>query len=149
MKTKEFIQSLDDDRIAATIAEMEKRTSGEIRVFVTERAVEDVVVEAEKQFVRLGMTSTRERNGVLIYFAPASQKYAVVGDEGVHKRCGTQFWQHITEEMIPLLKTGRYTDAVLLAVRDIGEVLAREFPWTSGDRNELPNKVARDEPNHE
>ena len=146
MKTKEFVDALDEKAIAEAIAEAEKRTSGEIRVFVSESLVEDPVKEAEKQFVTLGMTNTKRRNGVLIYFAPKSQKFAVVGDSGVHARCGQNFWQHITEEMTPLLKAGKFTDAILVAVRDIGGVLAREFPWEAGDKDELPNQIARDKP---
>jgi uncharacterized membrane protein len=146
MDTKQFVSALDDAKIAEAIGRAEKTTSGEIRVAVTEREVGDVVIEAEKQFVKMGMTKTELRNAVLIFFAPLSQKFAVVGDEGVHKRCGAQFWQHVTEEMTPLLKAGRYTDAIVIAVEEIGQVLAREFPWTQGDRNELPNTVERDRP---
>jgi uncharacterized membrane protein len=146
MKTKDFVEALDEKAIAQAIADAEKRTSGEIRVFVSENVVEDPVKEAEKQFERLGMTKTKRGNGVLIYFAPKSQKFAVVGDSGVHARCGQNFWQHIAEEMTPLLKAGKFTEAILLAVREIGMVLAREFPWEAGDKNELPNQIAREEP---
>ena len=144
MKTKEFVEALDEKAIAQAIGEAEKRTSGEIRVFVSESLVQDAVKEAEKQFVTLGMTKTKQRNGVLLYFAPKSQKFAVVGDSGVHDRCGQNFWQHVTDEMTPLLKAGKFTDAILLAVREIGDVLAREFACEADDKNELPNQIARD-----
>ena len=144
MHTKDFVHLLDEKAIASAIAEAEKRTSGEIRVFVSEREVQDAVKEAENQFVALGMTKTAERNGVLIYFAPKSQKYAVIGDTGVHQRCGQDFWQHITAKMTPLLKEGKFSEAVLLAIREIGEVLAREFPMKADDKNELPNQIIRE-----
>lgn len=144
MHTKDFVHALDEKVIATAIAEAEKRTSGEIRVFVSEKQVQDAVAEAEKQFLALGMAKTAERNGVLIYFAPKSQRYAVIGDSGVHQRCGQNFWQHMTEEMTPLLKAGKFSEAVLLAIREIGEVLAREFPAKMGDRNELPNQIIRE-----
>lgn len=143
METKEFIHALNDQQIADAIAVAEKRTSGEIRVFVSENAVDEPVVEAEKQFVRMGMTKTEQRNAVLIYFAPKSQKYAVIGDQGVHQKCGQKFWEHITEEMTPLLKARQFTEAVVLAVHEIGAVLAKEFPPIAGDKNELPNRVER------
>lgn len=146
MKTRDFVAALDDARIAEAIGRAEKSTSGEIRVAVTEREVADVVAEAEKQFVKMGMAKTDLRNGVLIFFAPRSQKFAVIGDQGVHTRCGPEFWQHIAAEMTPLLKAAKYTDAILLAVEQVGQVLAREFPWAQGDKNELPNTVHRDEP---
>ena len=143
METKAFLHALDDQQIAEAIAQAEKTTSGEIRVFVSESAVNEPVLEAEKQFLRMGMMKTAQRNGVLIYFAPKSQKYAVVGDKGVHEKCGQKFWEHITEEMTPLLKAGKFTAAVLLAVKEIGAALAKEFPPVAGDKNELPNRVER------
>ena len=144
METKEFIHALDDNKIAQAIADAEKRTSGEIRVFVTEKPVDNPVPEAEKQFIRMGMAKTALRNGVLIYFAPKSQKYAVVGDQAVHERCGQKFWEQITHHMTPLLKSQQFTGAVIAAVREIGAALAREFPPLAGDKNELPNRVERD-----
>jgi uncharacterized membrane protein len=47
--------------------------------------------------------------------------------------------------MTPLLKEHRFTEAIVQAVQEIGELLRKEFPWTEGDRNELPNDVARDD----
>jgi uncharacterized membrane protein len=143
MQTKDFVKALSDHDVAEAIAQAEQRTSGEIRVFVSETEVDDPVIEAEKQFLRMGMSKTAQRNGVLIYFAPKSQKYAVVGDQGVHAKCGQKFWEHITEEMTPLLKSGKFTEAVVLAVHEIGDALAREFPPLPGDKNELPNRVER------
>jgi uncharacterized membrane protein len=143
METKEFICALDDQRIAEAIATAEKSTSGEIRVFVSESTVDNALLEAEKQFVRMGMAKTAQRNAVLVYFAPKSQKYAVVGDQGVHQKCGQKFWEHIAEEMTPLLKGNQFNEAVLYAVREVGAALAKEFPPLPGDKNELPNRVER------
>jgi uncharacterized membrane protein len=134
---------LNDEQIVGAIADAEKRTSGEIRVFVSERAVDNPIEAAEKEFVRMGMTKTAQRNGVLVFFAPKSQKYAVVGDQGVHQRCGQGFWEHITEDMTPLLRAGKFTEAVVHAVHEIGNTLAKEFPPIFGDKNELPNRVER------
>ena len=64
METKAFLHALDDQQIAEAIAQAEKTTSGEIRVFVSESAVDEPVLEAEKQFVRMGMMKTAQRNGV-------------------------------------------------------------------------------------
>ena len=76
MNSREFLAQLDEARIVAAIAQAEKGTSGEIRVFVSEREVDDVVERAERRFEKLGMTRTALRNGVLLYCAPRSQKFA-------------------------------------------------------------------------
>jgi uncharacterized membrane protein len=145
MKPGVFIEALNDKAIAAAITQAENRTSGEIRVFVSNKAAKDVVKDAERQFLRLGMANTELRNGVLIYFAPKSRSFAVLGDKGVHEKCGTTFWRDVTDRMTPLLKEHCFTEAIVQAVQEIGELLRKEFPWTKGDRNELPNDVARDD----
>jgi len=145
MHTKQFLSALDDDKIAEAIAAAEKKTSGEIRVFVTKEKIQNPIAAAEKEFVKLNMAATELRNGVLVYFAPQSQNYAIIGDKGVHEKCGQDFWERIATDMNPLLKEGKFTEAIILAVRGVGDALAKHFPWQKGDRNELPNQVARDD----
>jgi uncharacterized membrane protein len=144
MKPKEFMERLNDDRIVAAIAEAERKTSGEIRVYVSRRNREDALAAVRTRFVKLGMSQTRQRNGVLIYFAPVTHKFAIWGDVGMHKECGESFWQELAAQMTPLLKDGQFTEAVVQAIRRVGEVLARHFPREAGDKNELPDGVARD-----
>ena len=66
------------------------KTSGEIRVFIAARrsSRRRVAGRANRNFQELGMDKTAERNAILIFVAPRAQKFAVVGDEGVHQRCG-------------------------------------------------------------
>ena len=147
MKTKDFVQTLDHPRITAAIAAAEKNTSGEIRVFVTHHATDDALAAAHAQFTKLGMEKTAARNGVLIFLAPESRKFAVVGDEGIHARCGGDgFWQGIVSDtMRPLLQGGQFTDAVVAAVGEVGRVLTEHFPSTDdGGTNELPDDVVQD-----
>jgi uncharacterized membrane protein len=91
------------------------------------------------------MTKTDQRNGVLFYFAPRTQKYAILGDKAIHEKCGQGFWEEISAKMNPLLKEGKFTEAIIEAVREAGSALSRHFPCKPGDRNELSNEVARDE----
>jgi uncharacterized membrane protein len=144
MNTKEFVTTLDEARISQAIAEAEKRTSGEIRVYVTDEKPTDILATAEKAFVKLGMAATAQRNAVLIYFAPAMRGYAIYGDKGIHENCGQYFWEAIREGMKPLLKQEKFTESIIYAVREVGEALSKNFPWQAGDRNELPNDVIRD-----
>lgn len=144
MKPKEFIDKLDDHKVVDAIAEAESKSSGEIRVFVSHEMPLDPLLAAETQFLKLGMDKTRERNGVLLYFSPRSQQFAVFGDRGIHEKCGTDFWQDIAAGISADLKAGRFTEAVIEAVKRIGDVLAKHFPRSPDDRNELPNQVARD-----
>lgn len=141
MKANDFISKLDEARIMSAIAAAETRSSGEIRVFVAHGAVDDALAAARDQFGRLGMTATRERNGVLIYIAPRSQQFAVWGDIGIHQKCGESFWREIVEAAMSHLRQGRFTDAIVEAVQRTGEVLAKHFPQRPDDQNELSDTV--------
>ena len=144
MKPRQFIEQLDEARLVAAIAAAERKSSGEIRVYVTHHKIEDALARAKIRFAKLGMEKTRRRNAVLIYFAPRSRKFAVVGDVAVHERCGETFWREVTAAMTPLLQAGRPTEAVEAAVKKIGALLAEHFPRRPDDRNELPDDIARD-----
>lgn len=141
MRTKEFIENLDHPRIVRAIASAEAKTSGEIRVFVQRGEIADPVAAARAQFEKLGMTRTRERNGILIFVAPRAQKFAVIGDEGVHTKCGDVFWQQLIETMQGHFKGENFTDAVIEAIGQTGELLAQHFPRAPNDPNELPDAV--------
>src|SRR6266404_630822 len=102
MRTHRFLRDLEHDRIVRAIKEAEAKTSGQIRVFLQRgKFEEDALERAQKKFVQLGMNKTRERNAILILVAPRAQKFAVVGDEGVHEKCGENFWHAISPGPAP------------------------------------------------
>ena len=87
------------------------------------------------------MHQTKERNGVLLFFAPRSQSFAVIGDEAIHSRCGDSFWQTLTSSMEVQLRQGLFTDAICHAIRTCGELLSQEFPRRPADINELDDTI--------
>jgi uncharacterized membrane protein len=140
MRTEDFLSRLDNDRISGAIAAAEKTTSGEIRVFIERGDItKDPLRTAEEKFVEMGMQKTAERNAILIFVAPVAQKFAVVGDEGVHAKCGVEFWQHLVETMRAHFKREEFTDALVEAIESAGKLLAQYFPRQHDDRNELPD----------
>ena len=134
---------IEDARVVAAIAAAESHTSGEIRVFISSVKTEEPVVEAEKQFERMNMTQTADRNGVLIFLAPASHTFAVVGDKGVHEKCGLSFWQELAAAMNEHFKRADFTQGLVLGIERAGALLAQYFPRQPDDRDELPNRVER------
>ena len=140
MRPKDFLHRLDHQRIIAAIKDAEAKTSGEIRIFIDRTDVQDdPLAFAEKKFLQLGMHKTAERNAILILVAPRSQKFAVVGDEGVHKQCGPAFWEQMVADMRAHFQQEEFTDAIVEAIERAGELLARYFPRRHDDRNELPD----------
>ena len=141
MKKSDFIKQLDHLAIEAAIARAEAVTSGEIRVVVLHEPVAEPVAAAQAAFTRLGMEKTRERNGVLILVAPASQTFAVIGDEGVHAKCGQAFWDDMAAAMSGEFQRGKFTAGLLAGIEKAGSLLANHFPRQADDRDELPNQV--------
>jgi uncharacterized membrane protein len=141
MKHRQFINQIDRPAITAAIGAAEERTSGEIRVLVHHQPVEDPVAFAEAEFIRLEMEKTKDRNAVLIFVAPVSQKFSVVGDKGVHEKCGDGFWQELATSMSEHFKRGEFTAGLLQGIARAGMLLGEHFPRDPDDRNELSNEV--------
>jgi len=142
MRTREFLGKIEHDRIIKAIREAESKTSGEIRVLIQRGKLKsDPLIAAQRKFHRLGMHKTRERNAVLIFVAPRAHKIAVVGDEAIHKKCGDEFWQGVVEKMRTHFQNEKFSDALVEAVKGIGNVLARHFPQSVKDTNELPDDL--------
>ena len=144
MKPKTFLNLLQHDDIVAAIKQAEAKTSGEIRVFISRKNVEDPVIAAQEQFVKMGMTKTREKNGVLIFVAPEAHKFAVLGDSGIHAKCGQEFWDSVTQEMTAHFKRDEFSEGVIRGITKAAEILARHFPRDRDDQNELPDEVEHD-----
>jgi len=144
MKQADFLARLEDARIVQAIRSAEAKTSGEIRVYISERAVADPLPAAREQFVKLDMDKTKDRNGVLIFVAPESQTFAIVGDEAIHTRGGGEsFWKEVADVMTTHLKADAMTDAIVRAVEKVGALLAEHFPHNQDDQDELPDRVER------
>jgi len=142
MRTREFLSKLEHDRIIQAIRQAESKTSGEIRVLIQRGKLNsDPFVTAQKKFHRLGMHKTREHNAVLIFVAPRAHKLAVVGDDAIHEKCGDEFWQGVVGKMRTHFQSEKFSVALMEAIREIGDVLARHFPKTVRDTNELPDDV--------
>lgn len=138
------VQAHDEQRIVAAIEAAELVTSGEVRVHLNDTCSGDPLRDAQKQFQKLGMHRTAERNGILFFIALESHKFAVVGDSGIHAKVGQSFWEGIRDHMVPELKEGRWIDALELGIAEAGRALAEHFPHQgSSDRDELSNEVSR------
>jgi len=146
MRTKEFLNKLEHDRIVQAIRESETKISAQVRVYIQRGKLKsDPLVAAQKKFQRLGMDKTSERNGVLIFVAPRAHKFAVVGDKAVHERCGEQFWQHLVTGMREHFRNEKFSHALIEAIEEIGKTLAAHFPQTPhGGGNELPDQIIED-----
>jgi uncharacterized membrane protein len=144
MHHRTFVRQLAHPSIHAAIQAAEQKTSGEIRVLISHRPAADPVAAAQAAFLRLGMQQTKHRNAVLLFVAPRSRTFAVVGDEAVHAKCGDAFWRELAAAMTGYFKRGEYTEGLVHGISRAGELLAAHFPRQRDDRNELPDEVIED-----
>lgn len=144
MKAKEFDHKLNDAEIVAAIKAAESTTSAEIRVFISRQKTDDALKRAKDEFQRLGMDQTAERNGILLFIAPESQKFALIGDKGIHSKCGQSFWEEVTASITNDFRKGEFTQGIIQGIRRAGELLHQHFPRKPDDKNELPDDIVHD-----
>lgn len=144
MRAKEFLNQLRHEHIVAAIREAELQTSGEIRVYVTRKEVDDPVPAAQATFARLGMEKTKERNGVLIFVAPRVNRFAIIGDTAIHAKCGDTFWVEVRDCMAEHFRKSEFTHGIIFGIKKAGTLLSQHFPRRPDDENELPDDVAHD-----
>ena len=128
MHPKHFSKHVRHDEIIAAIRAAEQKTSGQIRVSISPKHIDDPVAAAQIEFMRLEMNASRERNGVLIFVAPRSHKFAVIGDEAVHAKCGDEFWRKLVDAMTGYFRKSEFTPGIIHGVQKAGELLAEHFP---------------------
>ena len=142
MKVKEFIGEQGNTAIVSAIKEAELNTSGEIRVHLENNCKDDPVERAVHIFNHLKMYDTKDRNGVLIYVAIKSKKFAIIGDSGINQSVPSDFWDGIKERMKGHFVAGGYVEGITTAIREAGISLGEFFPYQLDDVNEQPDEIS-------
>jgi uncharacterized membrane protein len=142
-KPAEFFSATENELIVSAIKAAEQRTSGEVRVYVESRCrFMDALDRAVEIFQGLKMYETADRNAVVVYVAMKDQQLAIFGDEGIHRKVGTEFWNKELGKMLKEFNKENYAEGIACVVREIGEVLVQHFPYDKQtDRNELPDDI--------
>ena len=95
---------------------------------------------ASHQFLALNTGSTQGRTGVLMFVSILERYVEIIGDTGITSKVDKQIWQRIVDDMLPLLKQHKTSDAMILAVERCGAELAQYFPPGKTNPNELPDR---------
>jgi uncharacterized membrane protein len=142
MTKQQLLRAIDKGQIESAIRAAELRTSGEICVSVSRIFWGNVETAAKKAFHRMGITHTRERNGVLFFVVPSRRKFVVLGDAGIHEKVGQQFWTGVVSAVTDKFRSGQFTEGLVKGIEAVGEQLATHFPYdAAADKNELSNDV--------
>jgi uncharacterized membrane protein len=139
---REILSEAEETLVVEAISKAEKKTSGEIRIHLCAKTGHDVMKEAERQFRRLGMDRTELRNGVLIYVAIQSHRFAILGDKGINDKVPANFWESTRDAMSSAFREQKFADGLIAGITEAGEQLKAHFPIQEDDQNELSNEIS-------
>lgn len=142
-EVEKFLSATDEADIVDAIKNAEKNTSGEIRVHIEKETSIATIDRAVEVFHLLEMTKTKDRNGVLIYVAVDSKKFAIYGDQGINNKVETTFWDTTKNIMQNHFKTGNNKQAFIDGITEAGNQLKKHFPYQTNDIDELPNEISK------
>lgn len=143
---KKYLSKSDLLEITDTIKNIEKTTSGELRLCIKykvewhERKI-SVRNLALKEFHKLGMQNTINKTGVLIMIFLKDKKFEIVADEGINSKVAVNTWDDITVESSTHFSNSNFKDGIINLLHKIGSILAMEFPYIKSDMNELPDDI--------
>ena len=130
----------EEREIVTAIQSAERTCSGEIRLFVESHCKKSLQERTVEVFKELKMHRTAQRNGVLIYVAIKDHRFAIFGDEGIHRIAGFSFWEKEAADLKNAFQQGNYVAGICQSILDVGEVLKEHFPPNDDDKNELSDK---------
>ncbi len=136
-----MLSELDKKSVVNAIQSAEELTSGEIRVHIDRKGGKEPFKEATRVFERLGMTKTKERNGVLIYLCFTRKQIAILGDQGINEKVPEGYWDELYHSMAIAFRNEQYGQGICEAIERIGEKLSAHFPVNADNPNELSNEI--------
>ena len=102
---------------------------------------EEVYQRALQAFFSRDLHATRDRTGILVMASLFEQRVEILADTGINAKVSKDTWQGIVSDMIGTIKSGDLTEGFCTAVGQCGEVLAKDFPGTHDNPDEISNKV--------
>jgi putative membrane protein len=114
-----------------------------LRFFLVPRSIKHSQAHeaASREFLRRGLTRTREKTGVLIYLALAERHAEILADTGIADRVDAGIWTGLIANLTGAIRDDRMMEGLEEAIRRMGAILAEHAPPRLDDMDELPNKV--------
>jgi len=122
--------------------ELVKRSFPLKRLFISEKEINEEVEEAAiKAFYLQGLYRTRDETGVLIFISVFERRVWVLADRGINQKVAQEAWREIVDMIINGIKSKKQADAIISAVKRVGDILKEHFPVRPDDRDELKNLI--------
>jgi putative membrane protein len=100
-----------------------------------------VMQRAVRAFYEKGLYKTRKNTGVLFFMSLLERKVWVLADKGIYEKIQQETLNRYSKMVSQGIKDGRACDALCDAIKESGELLARYFPITHDDTDELSDEV--------
>jgi putative membrane protein len=84
---------------------------------------------------------TAGRTGILIYLSLSERRAEIVADAAIHGLVDQSMWGNAMTHILSEVRQGRIADGMVLAINDVGIILADHFPRRDDDINELPDRL--------
>lgn len=115
------------------------------KLFTTKNEMEEEFTQkALESFLMNGVVDTTHRNGVQLYVSALEHKALVLVDKGLKEKLSQDTWDRVLAKLTGPLKKKHYTEGIIAAVDEIGEILRTNFPSEKRTADELPNKLIID-----
>lgn len=116
-----------------------------LRMFIPESEMREEVEEtAFSEFYRSGLYKTTDQNGILIYVSIFERAVRIIADRGINEKTGTEPWNQIADGLTKGIRDKNQVNAICNAVALCGDLLARNFPASRRNINELPDIIVKD-----
>ena len=99
---------------------------------------------AERAFAQQGLSSTRDRTGVLLMVSCLERQVYVLADRTLRDRVSSAQWEEVTRGMVERLKAGDLAGGLRRGIEASGRLLAPCPPRVGDNPNELSNDVIQD-----
>ena len=108
---------------------------------ISSKIDEEVHQRAVQAFFSHNLHATKDRTGILVMVSLLEHRVEILADTGINAKVPRDMWQKILNDMIGKIKSGDLTEGFCTAVRECGEVLAKDYPGTHENPNELSDRV--------
>jgi putative membrane protein len=100
-----------------------------------------VMQRAVMAFYEKGLYKTKKNTGVLFFLSLLERKVWILADKGIYEKIDQETLNKFAKSVSQGIRDGRACDALCDAIRESGELLAKHFPITLDDTDELSDNV--------
>ncbi|MCK5536976.1 MAG: TPM domain-containing protein [Bacteroidales bacterium] len=146
---KKILNDEAQKAIEAKITDIESKSSAEVRVlFLTKEKHSEKKLSIEelalRKFAELAMHETENKTGILLMIHLKRRQFHIMGDEGINLHIPDKNWQPYAEKLSEYFAKNEFEIGIVSILDEIGLILAKHFPVSEDDVNELSNEIVVD-----